>query len=184
MYLSGVWLARPMAWVVFLRGVNVGGARRFLPSTLARELTDLLVVSLGAAGTFVVRANVTESRLRKAFADRLSFETDLLICPGREIEELVGSEPFRKTPPGSKPYLTVLAAPGAETLRLPYEVPPGPNWEMRVLHVRGRYVLSVCRRLTAHLTYPNPVLEKALHVGATTRGWPTVVAIDQLLKSP
>ena len=44
-----------MALIVFLRGVNVGGHRTFRPSTLARELSDYDVVSVGAAGTFVVR---------------------------------------------------------------------------------------------------------------------------------
>src|SRR6185295_12228721 len=45
----------PMAVVVFLRGVNVGGHRRLRPSVLAKELERLDVVSIGAAGTFVVR---------------------------------------------------------------------------------------------------------------------------------
>lgn len=40
-----------MAWVVFLRGVNVGGRKRYKPSRLADDLDDLEVTNIGAAGT-------------------------------------------------------------------------------------------------------------------------------------
>ena len=43
-----------MALVVFLKGVNVGGHKTFRPSVMAREL-QLDAVSIGAAGTFVIR---------------------------------------------------------------------------------------------------------------------------------
>src|SRR5271156_7142573 len=104
-------LPRGMAWVVVMRGLNVGGARRFLPSAFAKELPELDLVSLGAAGTFVARANVSERRLRSTIERQLPFETDLVIVPGKEVEELVRSDPFRQVPTGAKPYLTVLAAP-------------------------------------------------------------------------
>ena len=44
-----------MAWVVFLRGVNVGGHKAFRPSVVAKDLAEFDVVNVGAAGTFVVR---------------------------------------------------------------------------------------------------------------------------------
>jgi len=173
-----------MAWVVFLRGANVGGARRFLPSAFAKELPELGLVNLGAAGTFVARAEVSERRLRSAIAARLPFSTDLLVCPGSEIQELVQSAPFPTVPPTAKPCLTVLAAPAATQLSLPFFVPSATAWEVQVLAVRGRYVLSLYRRQGQRLTYPNPVLEKELGVGATTRGWSTVVALDRILRNP
>lgn len=40
-----------MALVVFLKGVNVGGHRAFLPSVLARALAKYDVINVGAAGT-------------------------------------------------------------------------------------------------------------------------------------
>jgi hypothetical protein len=53
-----------MSSVVFLRAVNVGGHQKFQPSKLAKELERFGVVNLGAAGTFVVRENVSQARLR------------------------------------------------------------------------------------------------------------------------
>lgn len=43
-----------MAQVVLLRGLNVGGHRRFRPASLAEELAHLDAVNIGAAGTFVI----------------------------------------------------------------------------------------------------------------------------------
>lgn len=77
-----------MAWVVFLRGANVGGHRKFQPSTLAKELADLGVVNVGAAGTFVVRGKIGPALLRNEILRRLPFKTELMICPAREIIDL------------------------------------------------------------------------------------------------
>ena len=54
-----------MALVVLLRGVNVGGHRTLRPAVLAKELADLDVVNIGAAGTFVIRQPVTHATARQ-----------------------------------------------------------------------------------------------------------------------
>ena len=64
-----------MALVVFLRGVNVGGHRRFRPSTLAAELKHLGALNIGTAGTLVIRARITRAKLRAELTRRL-----LLAC--------------------------------------------------------------------------------------------------------
>ncbi len=74
-----------MALVVFMRGVNVGGAKRFQPSLLARELEHLGVSNLGAAGTFVIRARVGQAALRAEFLRRLPFTCELMVCEGRDV---------------------------------------------------------------------------------------------------
>ena len=53
-----------MALVVLLRGVNVGGHRKFRPTTLTEELQHLDAVSIGAAGTFVIRQPISRAQLR------------------------------------------------------------------------------------------------------------------------
>ena len=50
-----------MSLVVFLRGVNVGGHKRFRPAALAKELVHLDAVNIGAAGTFVIRRRVSRA---------------------------------------------------------------------------------------------------------------------------
>src|SRR5580765_1165206 len=100
-----------MAHVVFLRGVNVGGARRCQPSALARELAHLGAANLGAAGTFVIRKHLSETALRSEFAGRLPFTTDLMICRSGELEKLAAADPFPTTglPPDLRRFVSVLA---------------------------------------------------------------------------
>jgi uncharacterized protein (DUF1697 family) len=68
-----------MAFVVFLRGINVGGHRTLRPTMLAQQLKHFDVVNIGAAGTFVVGAPTSETRLRAELSRRLPFETSIII---------------------------------------------------------------------------------------------------------
>ena len=68
-----------MALVVLLRGVNVGGHRTFRPAALARQLKHLDAVTIGAAGTFVIRWAVTRAQLRAELARRLAFDAAIMI---------------------------------------------------------------------------------------------------------
>ena len=62
-----------MALVALLKGVNVGGHRRFRPSVLANTLDRFGVVNVGAAGTFVIRRAVSREMLLSELTRRLPF---------------------------------------------------------------------------------------------------------------
>jgi uncharacterized protein (DUF1697 family) len=83
-----------MALVVFLRGVNVGGHRTFRPSVLAREMSDYDLVNVGAAGTFVVRKPGSRAKFRSVLLRKLPFETDVVLCDGRDLLRLEAENPF------------------------------------------------------------------------------------------
>lgn len=100
-----------MALVVFLRGVNVGGHRRFRPSTLAAELKHLGAVNIGAAGTLVIRARITRAKLRAELARRLPFETTIAICHGGDIARLIASEPYACERPGPMSFASPACSP-------------------------------------------------------------------------
>src|SRR3989454_6792568 len=87
-----------MALVVFLRGVNVGGHRTFRPSILARALSDYDVVNVGAAGTFVVRKPGSRAKFRAALLRKLPFETEVMLCDGRDLIRLETENPFGTEP--------------------------------------------------------------------------------------
>ena len=105
-----------MALVVFLRGVNVGRHKRFLPAALARILRRFDVVNVGAAGTFVVRAPAAQATLRAEVRARLAFDADIIIVKGRELIEFAGSAPFGRRPPASNEqrFLSVMLKPLAD----------------------------------------------------------------------
>src|SRR5436190_13965044 len=89
-----------MSSVVFFRAVNVGGHQKFQPGKLAKELVQFGVVNIGAAGTFVVRENVSQAKLRDEILRRLRFKPELMICPAREVLELARGNWFGDVPAG------------------------------------------------------------------------------------
>ncbi len=175
-----------MALVVFMRGVNVGGMKVFQPSVLARELAHLGAWNLGAAGTFVITGRCAKSTLRAEFLRRLSFPAELMICRGREVTELVASDPF---PPESaagdlRRFVSIMAKAPRASLQLPYTVPANAQWQVKVVGVSGRFVLAWWRRLGRSFLDPNGVVEKHFGGPATTRNWNTIVRIADILEHP
>ncbi len=170
-----------MAQVVFLRAANVGAHQRFQPSALARELAHLEVVNVGAAGTFVVRGKISRASLRAEILGKLPFEPELMICPGREILALARTDAFDGDPDGKdvKRFVSVLDKAPRAPPSLPLSQPTG-KWEVQVVGVSGRCVLSLRRDLGRKI-YPNPLVEKAFGVPATTRNWNTILKIRELL---
>lgn len=172
-----------MTFVVFLRGVNVGGTKRFSPSLLARELATLDVVNLGAAGTFVVRRGASEASVRKAFVGKLPFEAEMMVCPAKEIIAALDERPFGVEAPTAdlKWYVTVMATPPVGPPRLPIQRPDSDAWEVRVLAISGRLAFSAWHRRGKNVLYPNEVIEKTLGIPATTRNWSTLVSVGRIL---
>jgi len=166
-----------------MRGVNVGGHKKFQPSALARELADLDVVNVGAAGTFVVRRPIGQSALRSAILRRLPFVAELMICPGRDITKLVRGDPFQvdRLEKDVRPFVTVMAKTPRSLARLPLYQPNVDRWEVKVIAINGRFALSLWRKMGRGILYPNEVVEKHFGVSATTRGWNTITAIGELL---
>ena len=172
-----------MASVVFLRGVNVGGHKKFQPSLLAKELADFDAVNVGAAGTFVIRAAIAPTKLRAEILRRLPFEPELMICRGRELLDLAAEKPFAKATehPEAKRYVTVLAKLPKPLPELPLFKPDGDEWQVQIFRALGPFALSLHRRMGKRLIYPNEVVEKHFGVAATTRNWNTMEAICKIL---
>jgi len=168
-----------MSLVVFLRGVNVGTAKRFQPKLLARELEHLGVSSLGAAGTFVVRGNRSQSALRTEFFRRLPFACDLMICQGRDLLNLVAADPFPEAEPNLdlRRFVSILARRPVSPPRLPWSFPAGDQWQLRMAGISGRFMLYHWRRREGGFVEPNGIIEKHLGVRATTRNWNTILRI-------
>ena len=167
--------------VVFFRAVNVGGHQKFQPGKLAKELAEFGVVNLGAAGTFVVRENVSEAQLQNEILSRLPFKPELMISPARDVLALARGNWFADAPAGKDMgrFVSVLQKAPRGKPPLPIEQPAGPKWEVRIVAITGRFVLSV-RRLGQ--TYSNAVVEKRLGIPATTRNWNTIESIRDVLE--
>jgi len=172
-----------MALVVFLRGVNVGGHRTFQPSVLAKDLAELDVVNIGAAGTFVVRKPISQAKLRADLLRGLPFEPEIMICPGRDIINLVSSDPFVNEPSGPDivRFVSVLAKRSRNLPSLPLSLPADGEWLVKVIAVRDRFLLGLYRRQMRTISLLGQI-EKRLDVSSTTRNWNTINAVARILE--
>jgi uncharacterized protein (DUF1697 family) len=171
-----------VALVVLLRGVNVGGHRTFRPSTLARQLKHLDAINIGAAGTFVIRKPITRSQLRVELARRLPFDTQIVICAGREILTLISQDPFANQPVGPDVvrFVSVLSQRPRSAPSTPVIFPPSGAWLLKILARENRFVLGLYRRHMKVIGYLG-TLDRLFGVPATTRNWNTILAIAKVL---
>ena len=173
-----------MALVVFLRGVNVGGHRRFRPSVVARELTRYDVVNIGAAGTFVVRKPGPRAKFRAALLEKLPFDAEVMICDGRDILRLETEHPFGPEPPRTDITRFVSILPRAGRLRatLPFTLPTDGDWLVRIIGSSGRFVFGMYRRHMKTNGYLGQI-DKKFGAAATTRNWNTIMNVVRVLRS-
>jgi uncharacterized protein (DUF1697 family) len=173
-----------VALVVLLRGVNVGGHRAFRPSALATQLKHLDAVNIGAAGTFVIRRRVPRARVRREFARRLPFDTQVVICQGREIVDLVSRDFFRGrlVRPGVVRFVSVLSQSPRSAPATPLSFPPTGRWLVRILARERRFVVGMYRRHMRVIGYLG-MLDRLFGVPVTTRNWNTISAIARVLEN-
>lgn len=108
----------------------------------------------------------------------------MMICPAREVLELAAEAAFGDESPAAevKRYVSVLDKRPRSLPALPITQPAIEQWQVKVVGVSGRFVLSLHRRQGRTLIYPNEVVEKRLGVSATTRNWNTISAICAVLE--
>jgi uncharacterized protein (DUF1697 family) len=171
-----------LALVVFLRGVNVGGHRTFRPSALARELSHLDAISVGAAGTFVIRRPVRRAQLRDEFSRRLPFATEIMICRGNEIVRLMTCDFFagHAARPDMVRFVSLLAEPPRATPPTPMDLPPTGVWLVRVLARERRFVVGLYRRQMKAIGCLG-TLDRVFGVALTTRSWNTIATVAKVL---
>jgi uncharacterized protein (DUF1697 family) len=171
-----------MTLVVLLRGVNVGGHRTFRPTRLARELADLDVVSIGAAGTFVIRQPITQVRLRAELARRLPFDAEIIICRGRDILRLMSHGHFARQPvrPDVVRFVSVLSRAPRFAPSPPVNFPASGRWLLKILARDCRFVFGVYRRQMKAIGYLGEI-DRMFGVPATTRNWNTITAVAKML---
>ncbi|HVX15029.1 MAG TPA: hypothetical protein VHC22_27810 [Pirellulales bacterium] len=170
-----------MGLVVLLRGANVG-KRRFSAKAVEAALSDLDLVNIGAAGTFVVLKRIAERVLRSRVAAELPFEpAPMVILKQSEIEAALRMGSEIPVPADAKRFATAMERAPAMSVSLPIEEPQGAEWGVRIAAVSGRVALGVRRRVDVTGVYPNEIVEKALRANATTRDWPTIEKIAQIL---
>jgi uncharacterized protein (DUF1697 family) len=172
-----------MALFAFLRGVNVGGHRTFRPSLLARALSKYDVVNVGAAGTFVVRKPGSRARFRADLLRRLPFETEVILCDGRDLIGFEKENPFEAEPACADVvrFVSILSKAPRAQASIPFALPTDGEWSLRVIASRKRFVFGLYRRHMKTIGYLGQ-LDKLLGAPVTTRNWNTIAAVMGILK--
>jgi len=173
-----------MALVAFIRGVNVGGHRRFRPSLLAKELKAYGVVSIGAAGTFVVRKPGSRAKFLAELRRRLPFDAEIALCDEREVRALEDEHPFgsRAPQPGVVRFVSVLTKPGARRDISPAWMPSKADWLVRIVSADGQFIFGEYRRHMKTIGYLGK-LDSLFGAQATTRNWNTIQQVLAILNS-
>lgn len=172
-----------MALIVFLRGVNVGGHRVLRTSALAKELAAYDVVSIGAAGTLVVRNPGSRSKFLAALLQKLPFETEVAFCNARDLIRLELENPFQAeaADPNIVRFVSILSKPRRDNAFLPVALPTTDDWLLRIIGVRNRLVFGVYRRHMKAIGYLGQI-DKLFGAPATTRSWSTILLVLRVLK--
>jgi uncharacterized protein (DUF1697 family) len=170
--------------VVFLRAINVGGANRCRPAQIAKDLAKFDVVNIGAVGTFVVRKNVSQSVLRAAIAKKLPFKSEIMICAAPDVIKLFASAPFSNEAlsPNITRFVSVAAKPLSKTPTVQLNLPSADNWLLRMIAIKGQFVLGCYRREMKAIGYLAK-LEKLVAVPLTTRSWNTIEKVASVLQN-
>ena len=171
-----------MALVVFLRGINVGGFRTYRPSMLAGQLKHLDAVSIGAAGTFVIRQPIGRAQLRAEIASRLPFDAHIMICADREVLAITARDffPGRSIRDDIVRFVSVLSRIPRSAPGVPLTLPGKGAWLVRVLAREGRFVVGLHRRDMKVIGCLG-TLDRIFGVPMTTRSWTTFTAIARVL---
>jgi uncharacterized protein (DUF1697 family) len=173
------------ALVVFVRGANVGGHRRFQPSLVAKELSRYGTVNVGATGLFVVRNPGSVQEFRSELLRRLPFETHVAMCNESEVLSLENASFFEDAgeAPETVRFVSVLTgAAGKRLPKMPLGIPTDDAWYVRLLGRKRAFVFGVYRRHMRTIAYLGQI-DKALGVPVTTRNWNTIAAVLKILKA-
>jgi uncharacterized protein (DUF1697 family) len=174
---------RSVPLIVFFRGINVGGHRRFRPSVLAKELEAYNVLNVGAAGTLIVRKPGSRAKFLAALRRQVPFEVEVALCDGSDLLRLEMENPFGSEPPRQDlvRFVSILSTAARGKASLPIALPEGGEWFVRIIGTKDRLVYGVYRRHMKTIGYLGQI-DEVFGSPATTRSWSTILSVLRILK--
>ena len=120
---------------------------------------------------------------RAELLQKLPFETEVVLCYGRDLISLEMENPFgtEASRPDTVRFVSILSKAGRVRPSIPITLPPGGEWSLRVIASKNRFVFGVYRRHMKAISYLGQI-DKLFGVPATTRNWNTIIAIVRILK--
>ncbi len=181
-----------MPHVALLRGINVGGTARIAMSdlvALSRALGFQDARTILQSGNLVFRSDPArggeelESLLRRAIADRLGHEVEVLVRTADEWSGIIAANPFPAAASDDPSHLLVMALTrepeerAVDALRAAIE---GPETIAAV----GRQLYVVYPAGIGRSALTGARIEARLATRGTGRNWNTVLRIRALVQAP
>jgi uncharacterized protein (DUF1697 family) len=173
-----------MTQIVFFRGINVGGHRTFRPSVLARELGAYDVVSVGTAGTFIVRKPGSRTKFLTELRRKLPFEVEVAFCGARDLFQLEMENPFGPEPPRPDVvrFVSILSKASRHKPSLPIAIPKSGEPFVQIIGSKDRLLFGVYRRHMRTIGYLGQ-MDELFGASAITRSWSTICSVLRILKA-
>lgn len=173
-------------FVVFLRGINVGGHHKVPMAELRAELKKLgfeKVVTILNSGNILLESeqsslqkmeDTIEVHLEKYFG----FSVPTIVRRAEELQELFEDNPFEEIEDHKdiRLYISLLKKEVDSDLQLPWS---SADESYKILEKRGKDILSVLDLSVSKTTKAMKMLEDHFGKNITTRNWKT---IDRIVK--
>jgi uncharacterized protein (DUF1697 family) len=175
-------------YVVFLRGVNVGGNGTIKMSELKASLEDHGIENVSTyinSGNIVLQSGgsawKTEEIVKAIISKKFGLSIEMIIKTQAELEKILASDPYSaEESEGSKRLVAMLSAAPGDTAFLQLKEDPritenyyGKEDLLYIYYSNGAGTSK----------FSNVYIEKKLKVIATSRNWNTLVKMLKLMKS-
>lgn len=175
-----------MRHVSFIRGINVGEAKRVAMvklRALAFELGYTKVRTLRNSGNLVfdttrVRGKTASKKIEKELYSRLNVAARVITLTEAEMDAIIAENPFGESVPEPSRYLVaILENPDDRSLLLPIME---QAWKPEIIKLDERVVYLWCPGgvLASPLA---KAVNSVLGENVTTRNWATMQKIDELI---
>jgi len=171
-----------VAYVAFLRGINVGGHRLIKMTELARIFSEMGLAGVRtviASGNVLFTSNETHegrlaTKIERDLNIALGYEVDVMLRSIERLRELVELRPFPEKDAETHHYVTLLKEAPASVPDLPANF---PNEGFSVLAVDDREIFWLSRKLPngRHGDSGKYFARAFGKTPATTRNWNTIV---------
>lgn len=176
-----------MQYVVFFRGINVGGHKKAPMADLKKMFSKMgfeNIKTLLNSGNAVFKTQKTKpenliGNIEENFQKTFGFESKIMLRTMEEIKALVDLKPFEniQVDKDTRLYVSFLPKATESNLELPYS---SPNDDFKIIQKTEKEVFSYLNVKTARSVDAMAFLEKEYGKDITTRNWSTVLKIVNL----
>ena len=171
-------------YVALLRGINVGGHRKFLKAEQIEMLSDLGFKNTQVyihTGNWVFESNETEEVLKlkisEAILQKFGWEVPIIVITAEDFKAIFKGSPFSGEKK-DKSYFTLLSeSPSSDNIII-FKSFSFPDEEY---HLGDNCIYSFSTISAARVKMNNNFMEKKLKVSATSRNYKTMAKLLEML---